>query len=438
MYPVDAPHSSDTHGASPVPTPPFRAQQNPEARAERSAGKRPVLPRLRMPGPPGQPAAAHPFFPGGQPPAANGDRWEGALPSSTSSGLLQAPGRSPNAHGLGPAASAPALVAPARLSSVLPSAATPATVVTPGPSRPAAQAQIVGVSSSRERRGHVSREIIRRASRQLSHGEETLTSFAMRHNVSRNGLKTYVGPNGSLTLLGVLLQNRVAHTPVDRVSEGLGMMVYRRELTRADFRHAQQLIGTSRGKISRYQFSELFGIAFTRIQHYFAVDGSLTPAGKSALEGLCVAPPGLAAPEPYGTAARSPVNAVAPADRSPRPAAGTNLMAQMEQQLWRVCMQNGIAIEFQLASYCRYMGMPRSPYLGELRMCGEYWSVYPKGGGHYRLAADENGWLHAVNVLHLRLTNAAALERDYVPAQPDSYGVVTLTPKASASLSHFA
>jgi hypothetical protein len=96
-------------------------------------------------------------------------------------------------------------------------------------------------------------------------------------------------------------------------------------------------------------------------------------------------------------------------------------------------MQNHIAVEFQIGSYARHMGMPRSPYAGELRMRGDAWIVHPKKGGHYLIAAGEDGLNCALEVLRLQPPDATVLERDYVLSQPDAYGVVTLTPKASTA-----
>jgi hypothetical protein len=343
----------------------------------------------------------------------------------------------------------------------------------PSPSVPASPPRLVaGASSSRERRSGITREVIQRASSQIARGQETLTSFATRHNLPRTALRTYVGPNGNLTRTGALIDQRMAHTLEDREREGLATTARKSALTRRDFHQAQELIGPYRvpGKISRSQFCELFGIDFATVRQYFTRDGALTQAGKRALEwldGTSPAPAALAPPRPAspGPSATLPVSQVpspdarasavptargqrtdappsapmAPAatqaDSVRRAYAGARSMAQIQQQLWDVCMRNHIALEFQLASHSQYMGMPRSPYLGELRMCGDYWSIYPVSGGHYQVAADEDGPLHAVNVLRLRHGGAAALEGDYVVAQPDAYGVVALRPRAPAVLS---
>lgn len=427
MHPVDALHSQRTLAGAPAPnapippTPPFRARHNPEGRAERSVGKRPALAPLRMPGPAGHPGLASPSVTGSRPQAANGDPWE-----------------------------------------------------RPGSSGPASPPRIIAATSScRERRSGITRELIQRASGQIARGEETLTSFATRHNLPRAALRAYVGPNGNLTRVGALIDQRMAHTLEDREREGLAATARNSTLARSDFRRAQELIGPYRvpGKISRTQFCELFGIEFGTVRQYFTRDGALTQAGKRALQWLdgaspapaALAPPRPSSPAPSGippvsrapspevdaaaplaaagdrtvTPARSPRGtAAAQADGYRRPYAGARSMAQMQQQLWEVCMRSHIALEFQLASHSQYMGMPRSPYLGELRMCGDYWSVYPVGGGHYQVAADDDGPLHAVNVLRLRQGGATALESDYVVAGPDAYGAVALTPRASTVPSH--
>jgi hypothetical protein len=274
-------------------------------------------------------------------------------------------------------------------------------------------------------------------------------SFTIRHNLRRRLLRRYVGPSGALTPLGVLVDNRTLHTPEDRWREGLPPVDQKNVLALKDFRNARNLIGTAVGKISRQQFSELFGFDIATIRQYFRPDGRLTPAGKLAMaRAVAVAsgPAPLAPPQPGGVppsanmaasltsvtdATGAPRSAPAGPDTATRAARMST--AEVEQRVWAFCMQNHIAVEFQIGSYARHMGMPRSPYAGELRMRGDAWIVHPEEGGHYLIAAGEDGLNRAMEVLRLRPSDATVLERDYALSRPDAYGVVTLTPKASTA-----
>uniref|UniRef100_UPI0039EF317C hypothetical protein n=1 Tax=Bordetella sputigena TaxID=1416810 RepID=UPI0039EF317C len=271
-------------------------------------------------------------------------------------------------------------------------------------------------------RSGVTRDVILRISRRVLAGESIIRVCAEPHGLALKTVRVFVEADGRLTAVGRALNAGHIMTPLDRQAGSLPPVGRQAVLHPEDHALAEKLIGATMGKMSRSLFCDLFGYDYDPVYFAYNGDGSLTEWGRKSRD---AAPRGQAGAAAASTTGASAAPIVSDADCS-----------AMEQRLFDVASDAGIAIGYWRGDTFQKLGRLMSPLAGNVDRAGGYWRIRPADAGEYRLIPDARSPEHIVNILRLHAEGHPGIDTlaaTYV-LRPSGIGqAVLVTPKAAGT-----